>query len=393
MLLTKNAEYILKSLEQAGYRADIVGGPVRDYLLGKLPSDYDITTSAHPEEVKEVFSAHKTVDTGIKHGTVTLVLDGEPYEITTWRVDGEYKDARHPESVTFTANIEDDLARRDFTVNAMAYGLDGSICDPFGGREDLSRRLIRAVGVPHERFCEDALRILRGIRFASMLEFEIESETASAMHDLAPLLHKISAERIYTEWMKLLSGSGAHRVIEEYRDIIYTFLPELDGMTLPPEESFNEKSPVLRQLALFASLDNPEDKYLCAMTRLKAPSAVRDDGVRVLCALADISVSTDAEIGRTLNLLGEKCTRELILLANMLGKCDVDTAQRLDSYIARSLPYRICDLMIGGRELMSLGITGKAVGDTLTHLLFEVIDGRVENDAASLIREAKNIGK
>ena len=129
------------------------------------------------------------------------------------------------------------------------------------------------------------------------------------------------------------------------------------------------------------------------MTRLKAPSAVRDDGVRVLCALADISVSTDAEIGRTLNLLGEKCTRELILLANMLGKCDVDAAQRLDSYIARSLPYRICDLMIGGRELMSLGITGKAVGDTLTHLLFEVIDGRVKNDAASLIREAKNIGK
>lgn len=389
MQLTKNAEYILKTLERAGYRAYVVGGPVRDFLLGKTPSDYDITTSARPEEVKAVFAAHRTVDTGIKHGTVSLILDGEPYEITTYRVDGEYKDSRHPESVTFAARVEDDLARRDFTVNAMAYGLDGEICDPFSGRSDLAIKTIRAVGEPHLRFSEDALRILRGIRFASVLGFEIEEHTAAAMRALAPTLDKISAERIYTEWTKLLSGDGAYRVIKENMDIITVFLPELSGAILPDERAFLKATPTVRQLALFASLECPSEKFAAAMSRLKSPAAIRDDGATVLSRLDGISLRTDSDIGRLLYSVGEGCARELVSLAILLAKCDEGAKERLESYISRALPYRISDLAIGGRELMSIGIRGRALGDTLNELLLAVIDGEVENTPDALISFVK----
>lgn len=389
MQLTKNAEYILKTLERAGYRAYVVGGPVRDFLLGKTPSDYDITTSARPEEVKAVFAAHRTVDTGIKHGTVSLILDGEPYEITTYRVDGEYKDSRHPESVTFAARVEDDLARRDFTVNAMAYGLNGEICDPFSGRSDLAIKTIRAVGEPHLRFSEDALRILRGIRFASVLGFEIEEQTAAAMRALAPTLDKISAERIYTEWTKLLSGDGAYRVIKENMDIITVFLPELSGAILPDERAFLKAAPTVRQLALFASLECPSEKFAAAMSRLKSPAAIRDDGATVLSRLDGISLRTDSDIGRLLYSVGEGCARELVSLVILLAKCDEGAKERLESYILRALPYRISDLAIGGRELMSIGIRGRALGDTLNELLLAVIDGEVENTPDALISFVK----
>ena len=206
--LPKTVEYIISTLEGAGYRADVVGGSVRDFLLGKTPSDYDITTDATPDMTKEVFRHERTIDTGIKHGTVGLYLDGEVYEITTHRVDGEYKDSRHPESVSFTTDIKEDLARRDFTVNAMAFSPRFGITDPFGGREDLENQIIRAVGDPTLRFTEDALRILRAVRFASVLGFEIEEKTALALGEKADLLKNVSPERIWVELKKNICWQG-----------------------------------------------------------------------------------------------------------------------------------------------------------------------------------------
>ena len=181
MRLPENVNYIISRLREYGYRADVVGGPVRDFLLGKVPSDYDLTTDATPDKVKEIFNSHRTVDVGIQHGTVALILDGEQYEITTYRVDGEYSDSRHPDSVAFTVDIAEDLRRRDFTMNAIAYNPTDGITDPYGGEEDVRARLIRAVGDPVTRFTEDALRILRGARFASVLGFTVDEETASAI--------------------------------------------------------------------------------------------------------------------------------------------------------------------------------------------------------------------
>ena len=225
MKLPQNVEYILEKLEKNGYRADIVGGPVRDFLLGKIPDDYDITTSASPEETKLVFSDLRTVDTGIKHGTVSIILDGEQYEVTTYRIDGEYKDSRHPETVTFTRNIEEDLRRRDFTMNAIAYSPRHGITDPYGGREDTAAGIIRAVGEPRLRFTEDALRILRGVRFAATLGFEVEKDTGCAMLETRHLLKNVSVERIYVELKKMISGKYSYDVLSCFSDIILDVIP------------------------------------------------------------------------------------------------------------------------------------------------------------------------
>ncbi len=228
MVLPENVHLIIDTLRSAGYDAYAVGGCIRDSLLGRVPGDWDITTSAPPEAVKACFK--KTVDTGIEHGTVTVLIDRVGYEVTTYRVDGCYKDGRHPESVTFTSSLEEDLMRRDFTINAMASGGDG-IVDPFGGREDLEARIIRCVGDPRQRFGEDALRILRAIRFSAQLGFEIEEGTADAMRELAGTLEKISAERIRTELDKLLLSDHPEMIIEAYRlGITKVVLPEFDAM-------------------------------------------------------------------------------------------------------------------------------------------------------------------
>ncbi len=220
-------EGALKRLFDAGYDAFAVGGCVRDALLGRLPNDWDITTAARPEQTAEVFFDCRTVQTGVKHGTLTVLFGGEALEITTFRNDGEYADNRHPISVTFSDTVEEDLSRRDFTVNAMAYAPQRGLVDLFGGREDLRRRVIRCVGEPARRFSEDGLRILRAIRFASVLDFEIDPETADAIHKMSYLLQGIAAERIREELCKLVCGRGAVRILREYSDVIAQILPEL----------------------------------------------------------------------------------------------------------------------------------------------------------------------
>ena len=204
MQIPEKVEYIINVLMKNGYEAYAVGGCVRDSILGRVPEDWDITTSAQPEQVKALF--HRTIDTGIQHGTVTVMMDKEGFEVTTYRIDGEYEDSRHPKNIEFTSNLEEDLKRRDFTINAMAYNPKDGLVDIFGGIEDLNKKIIRCVGNANDRFSEDALRILRAVRFAGQLGFAIEEQTKEAIVALAPTLKNISAERIRVELDKLLMG-------------------------------------------------------------------------------------------------------------------------------------------------------------------------------------------
>ena len=223
-----NAEKILRVLEKQGFEAFIVGGCVRDSILGRRPDDWDITTSARPEQVKALF--RRTVDTGVKHGTVTVLMDKESYEVTTYRIDGEYEDGRHPKEVAFTASLEEDLKRRDFTINAMAYHPDRGLVDLFHGMDDIRAEIIRCVGNPLERFGEDALRILRAVRFSAQLGFSIEAETKTGIEELAPNLKLVSAERIQTELVKLLVSPHPDYFLTAYETgITRQFLPEFDA--------------------------------------------------------------------------------------------------------------------------------------------------------------------
>ena len=234
--LPEKVNTIIQTLQEHGYEAYAVGGCVRDSLLGREPGDWDITTSASPEETKKLFA--RTVDTGIEHGTVTVLLGKEGFEVTTYRIDGKYEDSRHPTEVIFTRNLREDLLRRDFTINAMAYNDTEGIVDIFGGMDDLKRKIIRCVGNARERFGEDALRIMRGVRFAAQLGFSLEKGTKEAMTELAPTLEKISAERIQTELVKLLVSDSPELIREAYHlGITAVILPEFDEMMRTGQET------------------------------------------------------------------------------------------------------------------------------------------------------------
>lgn len=234
--LPEKVNTIIITLQNAGFEAYVVGGCVRDSILGRQPEDWDITTSATPGETKALFE--KTFDTGIKHGTVTILLDREGFEVTTYRIDGKYEDNRHPKEVTFTRSLKEDLLRRDFTINAMAYNEKEGLVDIFGGLTDLKEKRIRCVGDAKQRFLEDALRILRGIRFAAQLGFSIEDETRAGMRELAPTLRKISAERIQAELIKMLVSDRPGLLLEAYElGITAQFLPEFDRLMKTEQET------------------------------------------------------------------------------------------------------------------------------------------------------------
>lgn len=225
--IPSKAKTIITLLENAGFEAFCVGGAVRDSIMGLNPTDWDITTSALPEDTVRVFKDYKTVDTGLKHGTLTVIIDKTPFEVTTYRVDGDYNDNRHPENVHFTKNLSDDLSRRDFTVNALAYNDKTGLVDLYGGQEDIYNGIVKTVGNPSARFQEDGLRIMRALRFASVLGFTIESETAKAIHDNKDLLKNISAERLAVELSKLVCGKNAFNILMEYWDVLSVFIPEI----------------------------------------------------------------------------------------------------------------------------------------------------------------------
>ncbi len=385
--LNSHVEFIIKTLNERGYRADVVGGPVRDFLRGVTPSDYDITTSAAPKKIKEVFSEFRTVDTGIRHGTVTLIIDRIPYEITTYRIDGEYLDARHPAQVKFTDELEEDLARRDFTVNAIAYNPSDGITDPFGGRADIEAKIIRAVGDPYIRFSEDALRILRGLRFSACLGFSIEENTAKALREKSHLLKEISKERIYTEWKKLLSGDFANSVIAEFSDVISVFLPELGKIKLP--KRFADDFIVREAQLFYLSAENPRDAFESAMYRLKTDTATRTLGIKILESAGKYRLKTLEDAGVMLMNLGD-AARATAMLDVALGKTDKAGYALLSEYTEKGLAYRLCDLDVSGRDITALGVKGEAVGRTLSTLLSLVVSGNLKNEKDTLISYVKN---
>lgn len=370
--------FILNRLGECGYTAHIVGGCVRDMLIGKAPTDYDITTSATPDETKEVFSDFRTVDTGIKHGTVTLIYNGTPYEITTYRTEGAYSDNRHPDSVSFTRNLSLDLSRRDFTVNAMCADKDGNLTDLYGGLGHLSAGIISAVGCAKERFFEDALRILRAIRFSSTLGFSLDAETAAAVHECLPLLDNVSVERTYSELYKLVCGKSAYAVISEYSDVIKRVLPELLSVTLPTPERFDAASGKVRLASLFAlGGKNPERDFEGAMYRLHTDSKTRTVGA---CALKHLSYKIDsvADALKLLYLLGDECA-EFTAELKALVFSDLRTRELLSLARASGIPYKISDMAASGGDFVSEGFFGEAIGAAMEKTLFAIIDGEIAN--------------
>lgn len=431
--LPEQVNTALTRLEQAGFAAYLVGGCVRDALMGRVPADYDITTAALPEETAAVFAGERRIETGLRHGTVTVLLHGSPLEITTFRVDGDYSDARHPDAVRFTPSLREDLARRDFTVNAMACSGRGGIVDPFGGSADLAARVLRCVGEPAARFREDALRILRALRFAAVLDFSIEPATAAAAFEHRALLKRVSAERVASELKKLLCGPAARRVLLDYTDILGVVLPEL-----LPMRGFDQRNahhvydvlehsaaavenvaptPVLRLAALLHDVGKPDCFSLddngtghfyghgarsaamadAILERLRFDRAGRERIV-TLVRCHDLRIEeSERAVKRALAKLGPEAFFQLLQLkrADNLAKTP-EVSDRLAHYdrlealakdsLSRPPCFSLRDLAVGGDELRRAGMApGPAMGAALQALLDAVLDGAVANEKAALL--------
>ena len=391
MQLPDDVNFIIERMNAHGYSAHVVGGSVRDSLIGRELGDFDITTDALPEETKAVFSDHKTVDTGIKHGTVTLVLGGVPYEITTYRIDGDYKDNRHPEAVTFTASLTEDLARRDFTVNAMAYSIKDGLVDPFDGHSDAKARIIRAVGDPYRRFDEDALRILRALRFAATLSFDIEDNTAKAARELAPRLTTISKERVYAELKKLIAGDNAHDVIGEYSGVLSY---AVDGFTfecLPDKAGFLNADYLTRLGALiYMNSKDHTDAAEKLLSGLKTDKFTRSHTVSVFNAYENSLLSEETEALRLLAKHGKEAVEGAVKLGILIGKFTEAETETLSLALSSGKPYMISQLDIRGNDLIALGIKGEQIGEALETVLYAAINGEVSNERDALIGYIKN---
>ena len=437
--LPPNVKKAISLLESAGFEVCAVGGCVRDSLLRKTPDDWDITTSASPEQMKEVFSSFHCIETGIQHGTLTVVI-GSPLEITTFRLDGEYEDNRHPKSVEFTSDLSADLARRDFTVNAMAYSPSQGLSDPFGGQEDLKNHIIRCVGEADRRFNEDALRILRGLRFASVLDFEIEDKTAESIHKNKALLKNISVERISKELMRLICGAGAHRVLSGFADVLFEIMPELSPMyknshdnphhcydiyehTLYSLENVRP-DPVPRFAMLLHDSGKPASKTFSQdgrahfyghqklsaelaaqiLARLKVSNSFRDEVLFLVGNHDRWELYENPEnMKKYLARFGLDRVLELleVMRADVLSQSPeyrfrlekIEKAERTAKEIAALKPcLSLKGLAVNGKTLMANGIPeGKTLGAVLSALLGEVIDGKTKNSSEELIRRAKEI--
>ena len=435
---SKGAAFAMQRLRERGFEAFAVGGCVRDSLLNRIPNDWDLTTNALPEQTAQCFSDHRVIDTGIKHGTVAVLHEGELLEITTYRLDGDYADNRHPVSVTFSKELRDDLSRRDFTVNAMAYHPQVGVVDCFGGQEDLQARLIRCVGDPQTRFEEDGLRILRAIRFASVLGFTLEEQTAKAVHQCRHLLQNIAYERIREEFCKLLCGKGAVSILREFSDVIAEFIPEIT-----PSIGFDQKSKyhcydvwehtlqaleqnqnadlLTRLCILFHDIGKPscftEDekgghfpRHAEAsveladgiMRRLRFDNATREQALKLI-QYHDVPLIAEAkhvkrallrfgDAGLTALLEIQRCDRlahaaEYAVLPEYLSKIPAIVQLIHEENACLSLK----DLAVKGNDLMALGYVGKELGAALQALLDAVIDEDLPNEKECLLNHIKKI--
>ena len=435
--LPQTVQKAIDRLESFGYEAYAVGGCVRDSILGRTPNDWDITTSARPEQTAAVFCDARTVETGVQHGTLTVILDGMPLEITTYRRDGAYADNRHPEQVTFSSCIEDDLCRRDFTVNAMAYHPVRGLVDLYGGQEDLARGVISCVGDAKTRFCEDGLRILRAVRFASVLDFSVEENTALAVHACSGLLKNIAAERIREELCKLILGKGAVRILRAYADVIAQPIPELYACvgfaqntkyhcydvyehSLHALEANAGTDLVTRLSILLHDIGKPltytEDEQgghfkghgdvgvkLTGdiLRRLRFDNATAEAVIQ-LVAYHDRPLAAER---RAVKRLMQKMTDENLMRLLELQRCDrvahaagFATPPEVLAEIPRLMRelreedacLSLKTLAIKGNDLMALGVpAGKQMGRLLQLLLDEVVEERLPNEREALLSAAR----
>ena len=395
--LPKNVENIIGSLEEHGFEGFAVGGCVRDSLLKKTPKDWDITTDALPVDMKKIFK--KTFDTGIAHGTVTVLMDGVGYELTTYRIDGNYSDGRHPDSVSFSKSLSEDLCRRDFTVNAMAYSHNKGIVDLFGGRKDLQNGIIRAVGDAKKRFDEDALRMLRAVRFAAQLGFKIDDDTFAAIKEKAKLLSKVSKERIFVELNKSLCGDFAQNIKMVYTSGLYRYIgkefAKLDKSIFDfyPRKFHNKKH--MYWAAFLENIENVE-AVKKILFELKSDNATRNNAYLLVKELKNPLPSSDEDIRWSLHRIGADLFCDYIEILKS-DKKNVDILDKIDTIenrysliLKENHAYEISMLDITGKDLMDIGISkGPKIGEVLEFLLKKVIENPLNNEKSSLLRLAK----
>lgn len=438
MILTPpHVRRAVDALENAGRSAYLVGGCVRDAVMGLPPHDFDLATDATPEEMKRVFAGQKLILAGEKHGTVAVVLDGEVVEITTFRVDGPYADGRHPEGVMFTRALLSDLSRRDFTINAMAYSEREGLIDPFGGRADCAEGIIRCVGEPERRLTEDALRILRGLRFASRLGFAIEKETTDALNGLCPRLTLVSRERVAAELTGILTGKYADQVLRAFPKVLFAAVPELKPLYDCPQQSVyhfcgawehtlhtlaavTPRTPRLTFAALLHDCGKPaartrdeegrdhfpnhgqlgEKLAEQVLKSLKMPTKF----TREVCALVlhHDDYLTLKSVRPMLHAIGDELFDDLVALKradiSAHAPCALTRADGLDEVLAErrrvienGLCYSLGALKARGDDLKKLGFSGRAVSETLDGLLALVMTDRLPNEREALIKQAKEM--
>lgn len=435
--MPSGATQILNALKSKGYSAYACGGAIRDSLLGLQPKDWDICTSALPEQVEEAFKGNRIIETGLKHGTVTIVMDDGQYEITTFRTDGTYSDFRRPDNITFVRNVEDDLARRDFTINALAYNGNDQLVDLWGGVDHLEQGVISCVGNADDRFNEDALRIMRALRFASVYGFKISAETSRAIHKNAHLLNNIAVERINVELCKLLCGKGALQILLDYNDVITIIVPELKPCVGFDQNNRYHQYTVYDHIAhavdnykgsdlkvklalFFHDIGKPtcytEDERgghfhghgvpsskitEAALKRLRFDNKTLKDVTELVLYHDSVIEPTPKTVKRWLNKIGQEQLLRLldIRMADILAHAEGTQESRIerrnavrelvDSVIAEEQCFSIKNLEICGTDIIDMGVPqGKLVGEVLNYLLDKVINGELNNDRFDLLNEA-----
>ena len=433
--IPNDVKTVMDILTTAGHKAYVVGGCVRDSIMGREPNDWDVTTDADPEQIQELFASFRTVDTGIKHGTILIISGKTPVETTTFRIDGEYSDNRHPDKVTFTKNIIDDLARRDFTVNAMAYNETDGLIDPFDGQNDIRNKIIRCVGDADTRFNEDALRIMRAIRFSSVLDFSIEEKTTESIIRNENLLSGIACERITTELLKLLCGNNVFNVLSEFRSVIGVFIPELklefDFKQYGKKHGYDvwmhtvhtvnniENDPILRLTMLLHDTgkiathavdenNNSTFKNHAAVGGVIAENILRRlkfskeyiNTVSFLVSIHDKEVpETRVQVKEYIRDLGEENFIRLMKIRRAdksgLSKNFRDITDKLifaystfDDVMNKNEPYSIQQLAVNGNDIKKY-VSGSEIKNVLNHLLETVINEPAKNNKETLIELAK----
>lgn len=437
MINSQTALKVIDILTEQGFKAYAVGGAVRDAYLKRKVSDVDVTTSALPEEVIRAFNGYNVIPTGLKHGTVTVIINGEPVEITTFRTESGYNDNRHPDSVEFVKDVESDLMRRDFTVNAMAWNKKEGLIDPYGGKKDADSKIIRAVGNAEERFKEDALRILRALRFSATLGFTIEKETAKAINKCAVLLKNVSSERIYSELTKLIVGNRVEEVLLKFRKVIFEIIPELkrcDGFDqrskyhaydvythIVKSVAYSERDKTVRLACLLHDVAKPEcftvDMFgrghfythqeksaeisVKVLKRLKADNKTVNT-VETLIRLHDEFIESDKpSVKRFLNeygyeimsLLTKVRVGDALAHSCFYGKERAERAELIQSIadivVKNNECYNLKMLAVNGNDVSECGYKGEEIKTVLNKLLYAVFDGKYVNEKNILLKAIK----